>query len=436
MTAKLYIESLGCQKNQVDTEVIIGRFLDRGYLLTNHPEDADIIILNSCAFLQSAREESIERLFELHHARNNDSTLILSGCLPQLYPEISSMIPELNAVTGIDDIPRIVEIAEQSSLSHISDKPSYIYTARDPRVIMNSAHTAFVKIADGCNNGCAYCSIPVIRGSWRERGEEDILAETKALLSEGFKELVLIAQDTTFYGRKRGLLSLLRGIDALPYNFRLRLLYFYPSKVSEELLKTIRDSRHIVPYLDIPLQHISDRVLAKMNRHYRSADVYRLLEKIENIFGDKAVLRTTFITGFPGEREKDFKQLIDFINKDLFDYAGIFAYSKEEKTAAYAMRRPPLQRSSERYEEASHLLSASIRRRLSRFIGQRTRVLFERIEEDSLLPLGRTDEQSPDVDGETIITNLEPHHKPGDFIPVVITGLSDTDFIAEISKKQ
>ncbi|MCK5809076.1 MiaB/RimO family radical SAM methylthiotransferase, partial [bacterium] len=386
----------------------------------------------SCAFLQSAREETFERLFDLHEQRDKTSTLVLAGCMSQLYPDIAAMIPEVDIVTGIDDIPNITKIVTKRKAGKILLPPRYIYTSDSPRIPTNSRHTGLIKIADGCNNGCTYCSIPVIRGSWRERTEKDVLLEAEGMLQNGFKELVFIAQDTTFYGERKGLISLLEKVDALPYNFRARVLYLYPSKISETLLRTIKQSTHIAPYLDIPLQHISDSVLAGMKRHYRQKDAYQLLEMIGKVFGDAVTLRTTFISGFPGEKESDFKQLMDFINKDLFDFAGIFHYSKEQHTAAYKMRRPPLKRSQERFKEAEVALQESVQRRLHRFIGKTTRVLFEGVESESLLPLGRTDEQAPDIDGETIITNLQPHHKPGDFFSVKIQNISGVDFIAEI----
>ncbi len=436
---KLYVESLGCPKNRVDTEVFLGTFAREGWGITDEPEEADLIIVNTCGFIEDARKESLERFFSLANVKNKNAKIVLAGCLPQLYPDIAKQLPEADFVTGIDitgQMARFVESHWGDKVSAVKENSDFIYSSAMQRTLTLSPFSSYIKIADGCDNCCSYCAIPLIRGSFRERTLADIEIEAQNLLNLGVKELVLIAQDTTNYGKKTGssIEKLLKKLSSLG-DVRLRLMYLYPSKITDELLKIIRDNTNIYPYFEIPVQHINDTVLEAMNRHYRRADVEKVLNRIDKYFGKKAVLRTSFITGFPAEKKEHFQELLDFIDESHFDYAGIFSYSKEERTkAAGIYKKLPAPTMEKRLAESKERASQSMEKRLGRFIGQKLEILFEEIEQGSMLCSGRGYHQAPEIDGVTILTNVE-NEKPGDFLNVKITARDGIDFIGEIIKK-
>jgi len=430
-----YLESLGCPKNRVDSEVMLAALLSGGWRVTDDPANADLIILNSCSFIEEAREETVSRLFTLHAQKRKGTRIVLAGCLPQLHPIIAKLLPEANIVIGIDDVPRIASIVDGAAANPIK-KPRFIATACHERTLSLSPFTAYLKIADGCDNRCAYCTIPAIRGSYRERAPKDIVEEARRLIERGVKELVLIAQDTSAYGRDHAtsLAALLRRLDRLSGEFRIRVMYLYPSRMDDELLDAFGADK-VLPYFEIPLQHVNDCILSAMRRRYRRCDIERVLDRIAARFGDRAVLRTTFIAGFPGETRAEHIELRRFIEDAPFDYIGLFGYSREEGTPAAAispLRRDTVARRLAALQAAAH---ETMERRLSRFVGTTTTVLYEEFDASASLPIGRGIHQAPEIDGVTILTNLETE-RPGDLLTVRITSRDGVDFTAEVQRKR
>ena len=438
MKKTLFCESLGCPKNRVDSEVIIAQFLENGWEVTEKPEKARLIILNTCSFINDAREESVSRFFDLHAAMADGAKIAMTGCLPQLYPNIGRELREADFIIGIDEIPRFRELVESNWLVGYKGKigdPSFLYTSKMSRSSTLSPFTAYLKIADGCNNFCSFCSIPYIRGRYRERGIDDIVTEAKALVAGGIREIVLIAQDTTQYGTKHdsSLAELLKKINEIEGNFRFRTMYLYPSGIDDDLLKLIRDLDKMYNYLEIPIQHISDRVLKSMNRRYTGRDIYNLIERINRIFGDNYLLRTTLLSSFPTETKADHEELKSFISHDFFDYGGLFKYSKEEVSASGKLRAVPAKTAKERFDEVNALLHESLERRLSRFVGSECEMLYEGIDGELSVPTGRCWNQAPEIDGITIVTNADDKNF-GTLRKCRIVSREGADFIADFVK--
>lgn len=434
---KIYAESLGCPKNRVDLEVFLAGFLEKGWIMSDF-EEADLIILNSCGFLEEARKETIERFLELCGGKKPGAKTVLAGCLPQLYPEIHKELVEADFVVGMNHIGDLADFIDKNwgeKASEVLIDPDYLYSSQNARVTTLSPFWAYVKIADGCGNFCSYCSIPYIRGSYRERPVADIKKEVRRLVESGFKEIILIAQDTTNYGLRKNssLAGLLEELESIKGNFMIRIMYMYPSRITKEILKIIAQSTRVVPYFEVPIQHVCDKVLNDMNRSYGSKDIERVLGWIDEIFGDRAVKRTSLITGFPTETKADFNELLRFIAEDHFDYTGVFGYSKESLTKAGKMRSLPSVVIASRKKEAEQAAAESMERRLKRFVGREMTVLFEEFDSDSMLCTGRGAHQAPEIDGITILANVEKE-KPGTILKTKITGRDGIDFIAEIIK--
>lgn len=431
---KLYLESLGCPKNRVDSEVILSSFLNSGWELTQDESEADLIILNTCSFILPAREESISRFFELNEIRKNSSRICIAGCLPQLYPDLKKMLPEADLIAGINDIPELVKLVDkQIKPQHLIENPEFIVNSSFDRCLTLSPYTAYVKIADGCDNWCTYCSIPNIRGRYRERTPKDIVIEVTNLVRKGIKEIVLISQDTTKYGvnNKTSLAELLELINKVDGNFKVRVMYFYLSRITEDLIKKMNKLDKIIPYFEIPVQHVSSEVLKKMNRHYTLEDITRTIELVKETCGDQYILRTTFISSFPAEKKKDHDILMNFIKEHHFDYAGAFKYSKEEHTSAYKMRSIPQKTAQQRSDEIEKEVGIMMEKRLDRFVGKEMEILYEGIDPELNVPVGRGWHQAPEIDGINIITNIEDQ-KPGTYLKCLITAREGFDFIAEV----
>ena len=431
---KIYLESLGCPKNRVDSEVILSAFLNSDWELTQNESDADLIILNTCSFILPAREESISRFFELNDARKKGSKICIAGCLPQLYPDLATMLPEADAVIGINNIPSLPELIEKNrKILEPVEKPEFIIDSSFDRCLTLSPYTAYVKIADGCDNWCTYCSIPNIRGRYRERNPKDVVTEVTNLVKKGVKEIVLISQDTTKYGSMNGssLTKLLELINEIPLKFKIRVMYFYLSRITEDLIKKMKKLDKVMPYFEIPVQHVSKEVLKEMNRHYMLKDINKAIELIRKTCGNEYALRTTFISSFPAEKKKDHEMLMDFIKEHHFDYAGAFQYSKEEHTEAYRMRSIPKKTAQKRSDEIEKAVGIMMEKRLDRFVGTEMEILYEGIDPDLNVPVGRGWHQAPEIDGITIITNIEKQ-KAGTYLKCLITAREGVDFIAEV----
>jgi ribosomal protein S12 methylthiotransferase len=345
---RISIQSLGCPKNFVDSEVICGYLLKENFTLTNQVENSDAVIINTCSFIQPAVEESLDTIMQAAELKKEGKLkyIIVTGCLPQRYEksELIETLPEVDVFIGVDEISRVGDIVKNlvrnRVLYEVNKQPCNIYNEKSPRFLLSPKHYAYLKIAEGCNNGCTYCLIPRIKGRYRSRTVESIISETKNLIDcYPLKEIILIAEDTTFYGMdkygKYMLSYLLQEMAKLlqKKDIKIRLLYTHPAHYDDRLIEIVSKNPVICPYLDIPLQHISDNILKRMNRKISKIDILKLIEKLRDKIPD-LVIRTTFIVGFPGETEEDFQQLYDFIEKYHFERVGTFSYHNEEECAA------------------------------------------------------------------------------------------------------
>ena len=431
--------SLGCAKNLVDTEVMLGIMQANGIELTANPADADILIVNTCAFILSAKEESITTILNLaDYKKGKCRSLIVAGCLGQLYKrELLDEMPEVDAVIGTGAWNRIMEAIEETLSGRrviLIGEREIIYDAKTPRIRTTPNYTAYVKISEGCNNRCAFCSIPLIRGRQISRPIEDIKSEVEKLAAQGVKEINLIAQDMTAYGTdlygKPKLVELLRELVKVDVHW-IRILYAYPRRFSDELIDLIAAEPKICKYVDLPLQHASNKILKRMNRPDTRESIEALLKKIrEKIPG--VVIRSTFIVGFPGETEEDFLELMDFLLEQRLEKVGIFTYSREENTAAYDL---PDQISEEVMQERYHISMSTqsliSQERNEALEGCELEVLIEgRDEEVSQVVAGRSYRDAPEVDGLVYIEN-DGRSKEGDIVRVKVLAGFVYDIAAE-----
>jgi ribosomal protein S12 methylthiotransferase len=438
--------ALGCPKNQVDTEFLIGLMQAAGYEYTTRPEEADILAINTCCFIQSATEESLDRIVEYaRYKEKNCRLLVVLGCLPQRYgKQLLDLLPEVDLWLGTGDYSRLPELVaaalargreegKDPGLFHRED-PGWLPEPGLPRVLSTAPYMAYVKIAEGCDNHCRYCVIPKIRGPYRSRPPEEIEQEVRELVARGVKEINLVAQDTTAYGIDRegrsSLPQLLARLDRIAGDFWLRVLYAYPDRVSDQLLAVFRGSEHLCAYLDLPLQHISGKILKAMGRRSTPEGILRLLARIRELVPEMA-LRTTFILGYPGETEEDFAGLLNFLEAARFDWVGAFAYSREEGTPAAALKPqvPPAVRERRRQEllAKQEAITAGKNRSLR---GKHLKVLVERKTAEGWV--GRSYREAPEIDGLVRIvpadlpTRARAAHvcaiRPGDFLTVEVTG--------------
>lgn len=439
---KVAMVSLGCPKNLVDAEVMLG-YLDReGFAVTTDEHEADIIIVNTCGFIKEAKQESIDTILDLADRKHdgNCRLLIVAGCLPQRYEEeLSVELPEVDIFIGTGDYPKIAEVIREKKdlpgqLRYVGD-PNYTFDDELPRLQSSPYYTAYLKIAEGCSNCCSYCAIPSIRGSFRSRPLHLLLEETGRLVANGVREINLVAQDITRYGSDFGngttlamLIRELARIDGLRW---IRLLYAYPDGITDELVALIRDEPKVCKYLDIPLQHISDAVLKKMNRRSTEAEQRLLIQKLRSEIPGIA-LRTSLIVGFPGETDEDFKKLSQFVESVQFDRLGVFCYSREEGTPAADMPEQITERvKRERYKKLMRTQARVSFRHNRALIATTTDVLIEGYsDETDLLLKGRTSRQAPDIDGQVYIT--AGNANIGDIVKLKITDSSDYDLIGEI----
>ncbi len=439
---KVSLVSLGCPKNLVDAEVMLGYLSRDHYEVTTDETQADIIVVNTCSFIKEAKQESIDTILDLadrkHDARCR--LLIVTGCLPQRYQEeLAKELPEVDIFIGTGDYPRIAEIiAEKNSTSEqlcYTGDPNFIYNDELPRLQSSPHYTAYLKIAEGCSNNCAYCVIPALRGALRSRQLASLLAEAEQLVAGGVKELNLIAQDITAYGKdlpdKPTLEQLIRELAKMEGLKWIRLLYAYPDGVTDSLIELIKSEPKVCKYLDLPIQHISDPILKQMKRRSGEQQIRTLISKLRSEIPDIAI-RTSLIVGFPGETTEDFKKLLQYVEETRFDRLGVFCYSREEGTPAAEMP----DQVSERIKRERHKKLMRTQARVS-FKHNRTLVETEEevlvegySEETDLLLKGRSSRQAPDVDGLVYIT--AGNANVGDIVRLKITDSSDYDLIGEI----
>lgn len=433
---KIGVVSLGCPKNLVDSETMLGLIHEEKYEITNDPSEAEIIIVNTCGFIESAKEESINTILQMAEYKKSGSCkyIIVTGCLSQRYAEeLFNELPEADAIAGVevyDEIGSIIKrvMNGERFIMLERSKPDVIYTSKEtflPRILTTPSYTAYLKIAEGCDNCCSYCAIPKIRGPYRSKPMEQVLKEAKALAANGVKELIVVAQDTTRYGEdlpggKLLLADLLKELNKIESLKWIRVMYCYPNNFTDELIETFASLDKVCKYVDLPLQHASNRLLASMNRYDTREEVETLLTKLRKRISG-IVIRTTFIVGFPGETDADFEKLKEFVEQQRFENAGVFAYSQEEGTVAGAMpNQIPDEIKQERYHELM-ALQAQISEEIHKDTeGQTLEVLVEGIEEDgSGLHYGRSYREAPDIDGLVFIEN-PGDIKPGCFVKVNI----------------
>jgi ribosomal protein S12 methylthiotransferase len=439
---KVSMVSLGCPKNLVDAEVMLGVLSKQDYEITTDEKEADIIIVNTCSFIKEAKQESIDAILDLAERKHDGHchTLIVSGCLPQRYQEeLAHELPEVDIFIGTGDYPRIAEILAEkggtdSQLRYVGD-PDYIYDETLPRLNSSPSWYSYLKIGEGCSNCCSYCIIPKLRGAYRSRPLDALVAEAERLVARGVKEINVISQDITRYGSDLSdgstletLLRRLAGIEGLQW---IRLLYAYPDGITDGLIQLIRDEPKICKYLDIPIQHISDPVLKAMKRRSSEGQIRDLIARLRNEIPG-ITLRTSLIVGFPGETVDDFNSLMHFVEQTGFDRLGVFCYSREEGTPAAEMPDQVSERvKRERYRKLMRAQARLSFRRNRALIGQVEQVVVEGYsEETELLLKGRSSRQAPDIDGQVYITAGTAD--VGDIVSLRITDSSDYDLIGEI----
>jgi ribosomal protein S12 methylthiotransferase len=448
---KIGLISLGCPKNLVDSEVMLGLAQQAGHELTQDPSGADVLVVNTCAFIDKAKQESIDTILEMAQHKKDGSCkrLIVTGCMAERYrDELKREIPEIDAVLGTGQVPEIVGAigggaapmtfyrSSQPLSLQPQPLPTYIYDADTPRLLATPKHYAYVKIAEGCDYKCAFCIIPKLRGEYRSRPGESIVREARALAARGVKELLLISQDTTFYGidrHERGALArLLRELNTIDGLEWIRLLYLYPTTIDDETLAAMAECDKVCNYIDLPLQHASDAVLKRMKRPGTRKTYDRLLTRIRDRVPGVA-LRTTFIVGFPGETEADVEELSGFVGDHPFDHVGVFTYSHEEGTSAHTFADDvPARAKRARRSRVMGLQKRLVQKRQRSRIGERQRVLIDGPSADhELVVKARLATQAPEIDACVYLTECDPSmFRPGDFAQVEIVGAREYDLVA------
>lgn len=444
MKAKIGMLSLGCARNLVDAEVILGHLKKAGFKISDQVADSDLAIVNTCCFVKDAKEESVDSILKLCQLKEEGKikAVVVCGCLAQRYKQdLVRELSEVDAFLGVGDIDKIVSIVKKllkgAKISNRFSKPEFLYSHTSPREFITPRHFAYVKISEGCHHNCSYCIIPAIRGKHRSRPMNSILHETDFLVNKrGVSEINLIGQDTTAYGLdlyKHGMIDvLLKKVADQAKNKWVRLLYAHPLNISKKLIKVIKDKQVICKYIDLPIQHISDKILMKMNRKGSSKQILKLLETLRGEIPDLAI-RTTLIVGFPGETDKDFKQLLDFMQDMRFERLGLFKYSKEESTPAYNLRPQITEQTKEaRFDQAFKLQQKISTEINQKFLGKTLKVLIDQKNEtDVNIFLGRTEYDAPEVDG-CVYVKTKKHLLPGDFVEVKITDTLEYDLVGEI----
>lgn len=423
----------GCAKNLIDSELMLGKLAQNGYRITLDETKADIVIINTCSFIHDAEKESVESIFEMINAGKK---IIIAGCLSQKYQkELQKLIPEALAFVGTSDIDKIVDIVKKVTKDkqikyEVNENPQYYYPEDVKRQQITMGASSYIKIADGCDFNCGYCIIPQLRGNYHSRKIENIVAEAKELASKGTSEIVLIAQDTTSYGKdiygKPSLKELLIELNKIEELSWIRIMYTYPSLLDDELLETINNLDKVVKYIDVPLQHVSQNMLEAMNRP--KMDYKKLIRKIRK-FIPKVAIRTTFIVGYPTETEDDFQELYDFIKTMKIDRLGVFEFSKEKNTKAYSMKPQILAKVKKQRRNALMKLQQTVSKELNeKLIGKKIDCIVENINEDGLV-VARSYKDAPEVDGLVYINTKTPVI-PSDIITVKITGAVEYDLTA------
>lgn len=430
---KVFFLSLGCDKNRVDSEKMLGMLGASGFSFCDDEHEADVIVINTCCFIDSAKEESIDAILEMAKMKDDGvcKRLVVTGCMSERYKaEILKELPEVDAIVGINELADIIKASDPD---HVTDGKKI--TPDHKRIITTPGHFEYIKIADGCDKRCTYCAIPNIRGHYKSIAYEEVLNDAENMAAAGVKELILVAQETTLYGtdlyHENRLPSLLRELCKIEGINWIRLMYAYPEDVDEELLKTISEEKKIVHYLDIPVQHSSDKILKRMGRRTSRAELEKKIELIRTIIPD-ITLRTTLITGFPGETCKDHDDVIDFIKKIRFDHLGVFKYSREDGTPAAAFSNQVSERVKDRrYDEIMKVQNVISHEKLKEKIGKVFDIMVEGYLPEDDIYVGRTYMDAPDIDGFFYIASRR-ELMTGDIITAKCTDAGDYDLYGEI----
>lgn len=435
--------SLGCDKNLVDSEVMLGLINQKGYIITNDENEADIIVVNTCCFINDAKEESINTILEMAELKKtaNLKALIVTGCLAQRYKkEIQEEIKEVDAVVGTSSYENIVKVIEEALEGKVSESFEDIDVSPEvesKRVLTTGGYYSYLKIAEGCDKHCTYCIIPKIRGKFRSVPMERLIAEAKSLAEQGVKELMLVAQETTLYGvdlyGEKSLHKLLKELCKVEGIEWIRILYCYPEEITDDLIQVMKEEEKICNYLDMPIQHASDNILKRMGRRTNRQELIDIVTKLRKEIPDIS-LRTTLITGFPGETQEDHEQLLEFVDQMEFDRLGVFTYSPEEDTPAASMDGQIEEEvKEERKDEIMTLQQEIAFEHAEKMVGRTLKVMIEgRLPEENVY-IGRTYMDAPNIDGY-IFVNADHEFMSGDFVTVKVTGAKDYDLTAEIAE--
>jgi len=437
---RIGIVSLGCPKNLVDSEIMLGMLKHADYEIVNHKENAEVLIVNTCGFIESAQQESINTILEMaEEKKRNCELLIVTGCMAERYKEkILELIPEVDAVLGTGNYKEIADVINRAYHGEkvvAYGKLNETDYLDEERIISSSRHSVYLKISEGCDNRCTYCIIPYLRGAYRSRKIEALVKEAETLAANGAKEIILVAQDTTRYGidiyQKKMLPELIREISKIESVEWIRLLYCYPEEIDDELINEVANNPKVCKYMDIPIQHASDRILKLMGRRGTIDDIRSALTKLRENVPDIA-LRTSLIVGFPGETEEDFQQLVDFVEEFRFDRLGVFTYSKEEGTPAAKMKgqiRKNVKLSRQKtILELQNTISSEIN---AKRVGKVYKAIVDGIADDGIFYYGRTFAEAPEIDGTVYFTSPEPLDI-GSFVLIKILNSEDYDLIGEV----
>lgn len=443
---KIGLVTLGCSKNQVDSEMILGFFTKKSFEITNTPELADIIVINTCGFINSAKEESINTILEMCDYKKKSvgicKAIVVTGCLAKRYKsDIEELLPEVDLTIGVDEYNNIEALLENLFTSINVKSENVDYLDFNNRVISTVFPMAYLRISDGCDNRCSYCAIPLIRGGMKSRKIEDILEEANNLVNKGVKELVIISQDTSRYGldiyNKYMLSNLLNELAKIKDLKWIRVLYMYPSEITDELIDTFTKNDKICNYFDIPIQHICDKILLAMNRRGTKQDILNVITKIRAKIPD-AIIRTTIMVGFPGETDEDFNELISSIKEIKFDRLGCFTFSKEKDTKAYSMKGlVPKKIANQREKELMTLQESISKENNSKYVGKTFEVIIEGVSDDEKHYVCRSYMEAPDVDGR-IYLEISKHVNSsviiGNYYKVKITDYNTYDLFGKLEE--
>lgn len=437
MSKSFYLISLGCPRNTVDSEIMAGLLISKGYIATADIEHADIVIVNTCGFLEASRKESVDFITKAIEAKKKNAKVVVTGCMLQVKtPEFEALCPQIHYLLAAGDLPSILDAVTSKQPSSACSSKSYLEKGDVPRVLSTPPHYAYVKIAEGCRKRCSYCIIPHIKGPLQSKPEQQVLTEIVSLHAKGVREFILIAQDLGDWGKDFGkdLPHLLRQILALNEDFCIRLLYLYPDEITDELIDIMKTDRRILPYLDMPLQHINDDILHAMRRTTSKEQITQTIAKLREEVPSIAI-RTSLIVGFPGETEEQFQELCAFVKSTALDHVGIFSYSNEPLSHSYTLpSQIPEEIKEERCRKLAAIQQSVVKKRNRKLIGKVLKVMIDGYHpETKLLLVGHTAGQCPEVDSQVLIQNAGDVAAFGAPYLVEITGASEYDLVGKVT---